>query len=150
MEYFKKLLFQLHASPKKIMVGFEDIKYAIHHTEYFIINTLPANNQDCLIYRTVPIEKEEMIINNVIDNHETNKVFIIYGKNSADETTRTKYDQLTSFGLTAYIYGGGLFEWLLLQDIYGFKEFPSSSVCKDLLKYKEPKILSPSPSLLSY
>ena len=125
--------------PPNIRVGFEDVKYAICHTEYFIINTLSVNEQDCLIYGTVPSDKEEQLINFWIENGETDKHrFIVYGKNASDETAKTKYDQLKSFGLHGYIYGGGLFEWLLLQDIYGFVEFPTTSVCKDLLKYREP------------
>jgi hypothetical protein len=35
-----------------------------------------------------------------------------------------------------YIYRGGMFEWLLLQDIYGFDEFQTTSKITDLLKYK--------------
>lgn len=125
--------------PKKIHVGFEDVKYAIRHTEYFIINTLSVREQECLIFGTIPSDKEEQILNQWIENGELSKYrFIVYGKNASDETAKTKYDQLKSFGLNGYIYAGGLFEWLLLQDIYGFSEFPTTSVCKDLLKYREP------------
>ena len=35
-----------------------------------------------------------------------------------------------------YLYNGGLFEWLLLQDIYGFDEFPTTKKELDILKYK--------------
>jgi len=35
-----------------------------------------------------------------------------------------------------YVYIGGLFEWLLLQDIYGDEEFPTTSKIIDILKYK--------------
>jgi len=34
------------------------------------------------------------------------------------------------------MYTGGLFEWLLLQDIYGKTEFPTTTNIIDLLKYK--------------
>ena len=36
----------------------------------------------------------------------------------------------------AHIYIGGLFEWLLLQDIYGDDEFPTTTKIIDILKYK--------------
>ena len=37
-----------------------------------------------------------------------------------------KQKQLVSLGFkNVYIYLGGMFEWLLLQDVYGQKEFPS-------------------------
>ena len=35
-----------------------------------------------------------------------------------------------------FIYQGGMFEWLLLQDIYGHKEFPTTKKILDILKYK--------------
>ena len=38
-----------------------------------------------------------------------------------------------------YIYSGGLFEWLLLQDIYGEDEFPTTSKELDILKFKPVK-----------
>jgi hypothetical protein len=41
-----------------------------------------------------------------------------------------------------YVYTGGLFEWLMLQDIYGEKEFPTSKKELDILKYKPQKKLN--------
>ena len=38
-----------------------------------------------------------------------------------------------------YIYSGGLFEWLLLQDVYGKDEFPTMGCELDILKYKGNK-----------
>jgi hypothetical protein len=35
-----------------------------------------------------------------------------------------------------YVYSGGMFEWVLLQDIYGVSEFPTTAVVKDLLVYR--------------
>ena len=53
---------------------------------------------------------------------------IIYGKNCNDEKIYIKYQQLISLGFyNVFIYVGGLFEWLLLQDIYGSDEFPTTS-----------------------
>jgi hypothetical protein len=37
------------------------------------------------------------------------------------------------------VYPGGMFEWLLLQDIYGAASFPTTSKETDILKYKPPK-----------
>ncbi|HIF15020.1 MAG TPA: hypothetical protein EYQ86_06785 [Bacteroidetes bacterium] len=51
--------------------------------------------------------------------------------------TYEKYRQLVSLGFTQiYIYPGGLFEWLMLQDIYGYDEFPTTKKQLDFLKYK--------------
>jgi len=48
-----------------------------------------------------------------------------------------KYRQLVDLGFSnVYIYTGGLFEWLLLQDIYGSTEFPTTTKELDILKFK--------------
>jgi hypothetical protein len=44
--------------------------------------------------------------------------------------------------INIYLYNGGLFEWLLLQDIYGDDNFPTTKKNIDLLKYKSQKILN--------
>ena len=41
-----------------------------------------------------------------------------------------------------YVYPGGIFEWLCLQDIYGEKEFPTTSKELDILKFKPQSNLS--------
>jgi hypothetical protein len=74
---------------------------------------------------------------------------IVYGKNANDEKMYHKYNQLFSLGFyNTYLYLGGVFEWLLLQDIYGVKEFPTTSREMDLLKYKPNKTFG--VSLLKY
>jgi len=128
-------LFQ--TSYKKI--NFEDIQYAIQKSnDYIIINTLPISEQDCLIKNTLPYEQEEKNINDLLNNYDlNNKKIIIYGKNANDETADKKYSQLRTLGFSEiYLYTGGLFEWLLLQDIYGSVEFPTSKKILDILKYK--------------
>jgi len=40
-----------------------------------------------------------------------------------------------------YLYMGGMFEWLLLQDIYGADEFPTTNKFLDILYYKPNAIL---------
>jgi hypothetical protein len=122
-------------------IGFEDMKCAIK-TKKLIINTLNTLEQDCLIYGTLPCDKEEQIINNLIETYDKDDLIIIYGKHSSDETPEKKYQQLMKYGFEqVYIYNGGLFEWLLLQDIYSSQEFPTTSVCKDMLLYRAPILL---------
>ena len=75
-------------------------------------------------------------INKYISSRENIKI-IIYGLNSSDINVHKKYSQLIGLGFTdVYIYNGGLFEWLLLQDIYGKDLFKTSSNELDILKYK--------------
>jgi hypothetical protein len=128
-------LFQI--SYKKI--NFEDVQYAIKNiNQYIIINTLPNTEQDCLIKHTLSYEKEESTINELLANYDfNNKKIIVYGKNSSDETAEKKYSQLRTLGFSElYLYTGGLFEWMLLQDIYGNAEFPTTKKVLDILKYK--------------
>lgn len=118
-------------------VNFEDIQYIINNKvkNYIIINTLSKNNQSLLIKNTIKIDNEEQIINNNINNPSIK--IIIYGNNCNDESIRKKYKQLLSLGfVNVYLYNGGIFEWLLLQDIYGFELFPTTSKELDILKYK--------------
>ena len=149
MEIIKQLFSR---SPQKIYIGFEDVKYAIankHH--YIIINTLSAMCQECLITGTLPSSAEEGVINSMIESDKYTMI-ILYGKNSADESVITKKTQLKTLGFQdVYIYGGGLFEWLLLQDIYGYAEFPTTTKCKDILQFRaEPIIPKFSLKALSY
>jgi hypothetical protein len=68
-----------------------------------------------------------MLINNLLKNSNKSVKIIVYGKNCNDEKIYVKYNQLNSLGFyNVYIYTGGLFEWLLLQDIYGATEFPTT------------------------
>jgi len=54
-----------------------------------------------------------------------------------DTTVEKKYKQLASLGFSEiYLYSGGMFEWMILQDIYGNAEFPTTSKVLDILKYK--------------
>jgi hypothetical protein len=132
-------LFQINY--KKI--SFEDLQYAIKHTHTFIIiNTLPAVEQDCLIKNTISYQMEEKCINDLLNQYDFKSCkFIIYGKNAIDESVDKKYKQLSSLGFAEiYIYVGGLFEWMLLQDIYGFDEFPTTRKVLDILKYKPARM----------
>ena len=106
-----------------------------------IINTLPYREQDCLIPHTLPFTEEENVINNIIENGLENYVrIIIYGRNCNDDTVHKKYKQLTSLGFQKVcIYTGGLFEWVLLQDIYGVDEFTTTTVVLDILRFSPNK-----------
>ena len=124
-------------------VNYEDLQECILNKDRFImINTLLKDQQNCLIKNTVPIQKEEQIINDTLQNYREINI-IVYGKNSNDETIYKKYKQLQELGLTnIYVYPGGLFEWLLLQDIYGNDTFPTTTQELDILKFKPAKAIN--------
>lgn len=129
---------QLFSSIK--YVNFEDIQLICKNQKYstILINTLLLNQQNCLIKTTVPAIQEENIINQFIQQKQLTNYIIIYGKNNnEDESIIKKYKQLKNLGFTnIFIYKGGLFEWLLLQDIFGEEEFPTTTKENDILKYK--------------
>jgi len=125
-------------------INFEDMRSVKEKKSdnYILINTLPVNEQTCLIPTTIKIELEETIINKNIDNQKVH--IIIYGKNTNDNTVLNRYKQLLALGfLHIYVYPGGIFEWLCLQDIYGADIFPTTTQQMDLLKFK------PSSGLIS-
>jgi hypothetical protein len=127
-----------------IKINYEDVQYIIKHSEgHLLINTLSNAEQNCLIINTININNEETAINNCIKNGNKSIKIIIYGKNSNDEKVYNKYNQLSSLGFyNVFIYSGGLFEWLMLQDIYGDDEFPTTKKELDILKYKSNKVLN--------
>jgi len=119
-------------------IGFEEMQKAISSGKTIIINTLSNADQHCLIVGTILASEEENQINNLLDTNKK-KQLIVYGKNCYDSGVLKKANQLKTLGFeTVCIYGGGLFEWLLLQDVYGKTEFRTTTGTKniDLLKYK--------------
>tara|TARA_Y100000992_G_C21246091_1_gene483364 strand:+ start:622 stop:1017 length:396 start_codon:yes stop_codon:yes gene_type:complete len=118
-----------------VKIGFEDMQNLLNTS--LIINTLSNDHQSCLIKNTLSSSHEENKINSLIYNNNFNIKIIIYGINCCDITIYEKYEQLCKLGFkNVFIYMGGLFEWLLLQDIYGNDNFPTTSKQLDILKYK--------------
>lgn len=134
-------------SMKKI--NFEDMQTIIKNPElYLLINTLSIKEQNCLIINTTFAEEEELIINKYMKQNKNIRI-IVYGKNCNDEKVQSRFQQLLSLGFyNIFIYPGGLFEWLMLQDIYGKDLFPTTKQELDFLKYKPNSILN--ISLLEY
>ena len=118
-------------------LNFEDIQQIIKTPDnYIIINTLDKDLQDCLIPHTINVNNEEIVINNLLSNDKTKNI-IIYGKNVNDPSIYERYEQLIKLGFNnLYVYPGGMFEWLCLQDIYSDELFPTNKKEMDILKYK--------------
>lgn len=135
---------------KSSKINFQDIQFIIKNPKnYILINTLNEIEQDCLIINTIHFNDEEKIVNHLIQNDKLEVTIVIYGKNCNDEKIYEKYNQLFSLGFyNIFIYVGGLFEWLLLQDIYGTDEFPTTKKELDILKFKPNKIIN--TNLLNY
>lgn len=119
--------------------SYEIVQQVIHNPiDYYLINTLPLNEQDCLIVTTLDATKEESILNEMLSNvHMPDKKIVVYGKNAHDEKAYKKAAQLQQLGIKdVFVYSGGLFEWMLLQDIYGKETFPTTKHVLDILRYK--------------
>ncbi|AET72990.1 hypothetical protein PGAG_00101 [Phaeocystis globosa virus 12T] len=121
--------------------GMQNIVRNDTNSKFIIISTLGSDNQSCLIKNTLSPEKEIEKISDYLKTDKTINI-VIYGENSVDNKTLEKYEQLTKLGFSnVYLYIGGLFEWLLLQDYYCADEFPTTSENIDLLKYKGKNII---------
>ena len=119
-----------------VKINYEYVQNEIKYKRSIIINTLPIANQKCLIHGTISAVNEEEILNRYLKTNRSIQI-IIYGMNSCDESIAKKYNQLVKLGfLNIFIYVGGLFEWLLLQEIYGEELFPTTTYCKDRFNTK--------------
>ena len=127
-------------------VSYEDIQMVVYRNinvaySVLLINTLPERMQHCLIQTTVDFRQEEQIINECITSNP-NIMIIVYGKNSNDITILHKYEQLVKLGFTnVYIYTGGIFEWLILHEIYGKDLFKIKGYERDHLRYRTKSVL---------
>jgi hypothetical protein len=139
-------------------IGFDDVLYMINQAKtaagnrFIIINTMSAVDQDFLIRRTISYQIEESRINEILDDFRTDLdqyIIVVYGRNCADDTVERKYQQLAKLGFrNVYVYYGGMFEWLLLQDVYGEDCFPVDSiggVKKDPLSFAPSVRFSKTP-----
>ena len=107
---------------------FDDLMNA----SYLIINVLNDTEQDVLIQGTVPCTEEVVQVEKAI---QEKRVIIIYGRNNHDDKVWIKYAQLKKLGGKAKVYVGGLFEWILLQELYGNERFPLTSYKFDPYQY---------------
>ena len=119
-------------------ISFEDVQFAQSNGQ-LIISTLSIKEQSMLISKTVDCDHEIQSVERAIRLKEP---ILIYGKHCNDESIYVKYEQIKKLGGKVYLYVGGLFEWLLLQDIYGTEHFPTTSSNVDLLKYKPINVLN--------
>lgn len=105
-----------------------------------LISTLPQNEQSCLISKTIPSSDEESVINKALSMYYKKITIYVYGKNSHDMTIVSKAKQLMELGFSnVYVYVGGLFEWLLLQEIYGSENIKTTGEELDILKFRPQK-----------
>ena len=119
-------------SKKSYILSFEDMEWIINNyisikEDIIIIHTLDTSHEDNIIKHTLNSQQETIRINTILNTNK-NTTICIYGKNHTDEKVENKYNQLRELGFTnVFVYSGGLFEWLMLQELYGKEMFPTST-----------------------
>ena len=113
-------------------IHFEQLNKILNEKTYdtLLINTLPIDEQSCLIDKTIQGQYEQ----NIVSSTNKDNPIIIYGRNHNDKSPYDKYTQLKKLGYTnVSVYSGGLCEWVLLSEYYGRIHFKLTDDCKDLL-----------------
>jgi len=106
----------------------------LQNKDIILINTLPLSRQNCLIKGTIHASIEEDYMNKIKNK---NKEIIIYGIHHTDTSVIKKYNQLKKLGFNnVHIYFGGMYEWLLLQEVFGTINFQTDGTIKDIVDYK--------------
>ena len=101
-----------------------------------LINTMPITRQECLIKGTLKATHEVEYMNKLLKNNK-NKEIIIYGIHHTDLSVITKYNQLKKLGFkNVHIYFGGMYEWLLLQEVFGVINFQTDGFITNIVDYK--------------
>jgi hypothetical protein len=139
IEIYHKLSIMGNSISIQNIVNFEDVQQFVSGTKsHILINVMETFDQDILILNTISAETEADVINSLIDEGDFDRKILVYGKNTADiEKVFNKQKKLMNYGFTeVYVYLGGLFEWVLLQDIYGKDLFKTSRSVSDILRYK--------------
>jgi len=127
--------------------NYSKIQNAIH-TGKTVIHTMNVADELILIKGTLLSHQEVNRINMWLSNDDFNNEIYIYGYSNADyNKLLQRQKQLNGLGFkNVYIYFGGMFEWLLLRDVFGADEFPLDGVLKgaivDILKYNKPSPLA--------
>ena len=143
------MFFSSTTSLQKTTASFEDIQDLLSQTpgpktaNKTLINILTSAEQDCLIKGTLSIDAEEKTINEWVKSGKAvDHCIILYGKNTDDAARlEKKRRDLRALGFhDVFVYPGGLFEWLLLQDIYGKELFPTTSHVLDIIAFRPSRL----------
>jgi hypothetical protein len=120
------------------IANFEFVQQFVSSNTHILLNVMDAADQDILIVRTLSAIAEVDALNTLMDDGEFDRKILVYGRNNNDiEKVLKKQKQLIALGFTeVYVYLGGLFEWVLLQDIYGKDLFKTTRTVTDILRYK--------------
>lgn len=111
--------------------NFETVNMARH--DGVIISAGPLVSY---IEGTVDGDKANQVLDKCL-REDPSKLVVFYGLNSTDSAPLHRWNNATQLGLeNAHVYCGGMFEWLILGELYGNDMFPVTSIQDDLLKFK--------------
>jgi hypothetical protein len=123
---------QIYSSYSSIQFQELQQKTCSEDESFVLINTLPLDKQSYLIHKTVPAVSEPKFMNELLNKKGTTKEIIVYGRSHHDVSVIDKYNQLKKLGFTnVKIYFGGIFEWALLQEVYGDTNFKTIGTVTD-------------------
>lgn len=114
---------------KNTILNFDDMKQAIDRG-YTICHIMEEADEGIIIKNTLSVKDEIKKINDFLQNDQLDGMIVLYGRNYTDiDKLAQRQKQLNSLGfMRVFIYVGGLYEWVLLQNVYGDKLFPTNRI----------------------
>ncbi len=104
-------------------------------TPLLLLAAPSVDAQPWRIHGTLSADEEERQINRLVEhgskNSGTPKHIVYYGLNSTDTSPETQARKLMSHGLKASVYRGGLFEWILLRELFGETVYRADNIGHD-------------------
>ena len=116
--------------------NYHQLQDRMKKNDIILINTLPLTRQDCLIKGTLKAFIEVEYMNKLLKTNK-NKEIVLYGIHHTDASVVQKYNQLKKLGFTnVHIYFGGMYEWLLLQEVFDTINFQTDGTIQNIVDYK--------------
>ena len=116
--------------------NYHQLQDRMKQNDIILINTLPLTRQDCLIKGTLKAFIEVEYMNKLLKTNK-NKEIVLYGIHHTDVSVVQKYNQLKKLGFTnVHIYFGGMYEWLLLQEVFDTINFQTDGTIQNIVDYK--------------
>jgi hypothetical protein len=124
------------------MISFRQVQQAVKVITKSPPHQLPQNPNTILINTFTPVQqqqhglirgttladKEEQMVQSALER-DLSITILVYGHNALDPLPYRQADKLRNLGFAnVYVYVGGMFEWLLLCDLYGPDQYPLMTV----------------------